>query len=144
MKQYPIPFKTSAQSVSGIGQLWQTKAAHIDHEIPMAIPPEFDGPGGGFSPEDIYAMALQNCFIATIKVFAEKSKLSYQGIHTEALLEVDRNEKGAPWMARLHMVVRLSGTQQTELAQRVLDKTAQNCMILNSVNTAKTFQFLFD
>ena len=141
MLQYPLKFLVQSSSAAGMQEAWTTKAQSFDHEVPMAIPPEFEGPGTGFSPEDIYAMALQNCFIATFKVFAEKSKLQYQTIAVESVLEVDRDEKKRPWMARIHLHVTLAGAAQKENAQRILEKTSQSCMILNSVNTEKTFQF---
>lgn len=141
MIRYPLPFKVSAQGPSGIQNLWETKVPHLDDVYKVSIPPEFDGPGGGLSPEDLYAMALQNCFIATFKVFAEKSKLSFSGIRAETQLLVDRNESGVPWMAKVHLNIFLRGVSQTSLAERLLEKTSQSCMILNSVKTEKTFEY---
>lgn len=141
MFQYPMKFSVRSASKPGMQAAWTTKAKSYDFEIPVAIPPEFEGPGTGLSPEDIYAMALQNCFMATFKVFAEKSKLQYQSIAIESVLEADRDEKKRPWMARIHLRVTLAGASQKENAQRILEKTGQSCMILNSVNTEKTFQF---
>lgn len=143
MMNYPMKFAVKAAGPAGIQAAWQTQAQNFDHVIPVSIPPEFEGPGTGLSPEDLYAMALQNCFIATFKVFAEKSKLQYNSINIESVLEVDRDEKGRPWMARIHMQITLAGVSQQENAKRILEKTSQSCMILNSVNTQKTFQFDF-
>jgi organic hydroperoxide reductase OsmC/OhrA len=141
MIKYPMKFTVDSQSKSGIQTQWVTHAKGFDHEVPVAIPPEFEGPGTGLSPEDLYAMALQNCFMATFKVIAEKSKLSYDSISVESDLEVDRDEKGHPWMARLHLNVTLTGALQKENAERLLEKTSKSCMILNSVKTEKTFQY---
>ena len=141
MNQYPMAFNVSSQSPAGIQTPWTTKAEKFPTEIPMAIPPEFEGPGTGLSPEDLYAMALQNCFIATFKVFAEKSRLVFKDIHLDSTLEVDRDERGRPWMARIHLKVKLSGVAQVENARRILDRTSQSCMILNSVKSEKTFEF---
>ncbi len=143
MMTYPMKFAVKAAGPAGIQSAWLTQAQNFDQEIPVSIPPEFDGPGTGLSPEDLYAMALQNCFIATFKVFAEKSKLQYSSVNVESVLEVDRDEKGRPWMARIYMQITLAGVSQQENAKRILEKTSQSCMILNSVNTQKTFQFDF-
>jgi organic hydroperoxide reductase OsmC/OhrA len=141
MLQYPMKFVVKSNSGTGVQTAWQGGAVSFDHAIPLSIPPEFSGPGLGLSPEDLYAMALQNCFIATFKVFAEKSKLQYENIESEATLEVDRDESGRPWMARIHLKIKLSGAIQKDSAQRILEKTSQSCMILNSVKTQKTFSF---
>jgi organic hydroperoxide reductase OsmC/OhrA len=141
MRAYPMKFHVQAQATSGRDSLWTTHAEHFSQSLTMAIPPEFDGPGGGFSPEDIYALALQNCFVATFKVFAEKSNLAFENIRVEGVLDVDRDEKGRPWMARFHLHAHLDGVIQSENAKRILEKTAQSCMILNSVRTEKSFLF---
>lgn len=141
MLTYPMHFKVHSTSESGIQTKWSTQADQLNTKVDVAIPPEFAGPGGGHSPEDLYAMALTNCFIATFKVFAEKSRLSFQNIKVSATLSVDRNEKGQPWMSKIHLNIELIGTSQKENAQRLLEKTSQSCMILNSVLTEKTFEF---
>lgn len=145
MKNYPMHFKVNGTSNAGTHSSWQsrTQGSHnsFKSDLTLAIPPEFDGPGNGFSPEDLYALALQNCFIATFKVFAEKSKLAYRKIETESVLTLDRNDKGQPWMARFHLQVTLKGVEQPENALRILDKVSKNCMILNSVQTKKIFEF---
>ena len=141
MIQFPMKFTVHAHSESGIQKSWSTSAAPSLGEIKMAIPPEFEGPGSGFSPEDLFAMAIQNCFVATFKVFAEKSRLQFKDLQVTTHLEVDRDSKGKPWMARAQFLVTLTGTTQLENARRILERTSQSCMILNSVLTEKTFQF---
>jgi organic hydroperoxide reductase OsmC/OhrA len=141
MINFPLTFRVSADGPSGINTTWNSSAVASSGKVTMAIPPEFDGPGGGFSPEDIYALALQNCFVATFKVFAEKSRLAYSQIRTEATLDVDRGDDGKPWMARFHLKVNLEGVTQNETAKRILERVSQNCMILNSTKTEKTFEF---
>lgn len=134
-------FHAVSKSSSGIGTLWTS--ASSAGEIAIAIPPEFSGPGGGFSPEDLYAMALVNCFIATFKVIAEKSKLLFENIEVKAKLCVDRGDGGKPWMASIHFDIFLSGANDKDRAQKLLEKTSEQCMILNSTKTQKTFQFHF-
>jgi len=141
MITYPMIFSVSSKSNSGIQTQWQSKAASNSIDLPMCIPPEFEGPGHGFSPEDLYAMALQNCFIATFKVFAEKSKLTFTELEVNTTLTVDRDDKGRPWMSKVHLDIHLTGSTNKESIQRVLEKTSQSCMILNSVKTEKTFNF---
>lgn len=141
MTTYPMLFKVSAEAPAGIQTIWNSESAQYPVKTSIAIPPEFSGPGGGFSPEDIYAMALTNCYVATFKVFAEKSRLQFDKIKIDSTLSVDRNEKGQPWMAQVRLNIVLSGVSQKETAQRLLEKTSQGCMILNSVLTEKSFEF---
>ncbi len=139
MIQYPMDFRVSSQGPAGVQTQWTSVSD--GGQLTCAIPPEFKGPGGGFSPEDFYAYALANCFIATFKVIAEGSKLSYANIKANGVLTVDRDEKGRPCMAKFHLRVELSGVADAERATRILDKTSQSCIVLNSVNTVKTFEW---
>jgi len=141
MIKYPLSFTVRADSEAGTQNSWMASPAAGQQSVRVAIPPEFDGPGDGLSPEDLYAMALQNCFVATFKVFAEKSRLAFSSISVVATLSVDRDERGRAWMNKIHFEVDLQGVGQIENAMRLLDRTSQNCMILNSVKSEKSFMF---
>ncbi len=144
MIQYPLTFKVSSSSSAPISEAWSSQyypSVGDPMSSRVAIPPEFEGPGGGYSPEDFYALALINCFVATFKVIAEKSKITYSSLQTEGHLTVDRGEGGAPWMSAFHLKVSVTGSSNPERASRLLEKTSQSCLILNSVRTVKSFEF---
>jgi organic hydroperoxide reductase OsmC/OhrA len=126
----------SARWVSGAGLDSGGEA-----QIECAIPPEFEGPGGGASPEDFYVLALLNCFVATFKVFAQKSRVEFREIDARGVLTVDRDEKGVPWMARFKLSATVYGPSDQDRVMALLEKTSRSCMILNSVKTEKTFEF---
>jgi len=135
----PIHFTVQARSTSGIDESWISKA--IASEIHTAIPPEFGGIGGGASPEDLYALALGNCYLATFKVIASKSKLVFSTIDVDVDLIVDINEEKKLVMKSARLTVILSGVQNEERALRLLQKTPEHCMILNSVKTSLEFEY---
>ena len=144
MIQYPLSFKVNSTATAPIADAWNSSYTPVGgnpQSSAVAIPPEFEGPGGAFSPEDFYALALINCFIATFKVIAEKSKIAYENVFAEGTLTVDRGEGGAPWMSGFHLKVILKAPSNKERAERLLEKTSQACLILNSVKTIKTFEF---
>ena len=144
MIRYPMTFDVQSEAQPGIQSTWKAGPHSTNQDLDaftVAIPPEFEGPGGGYSPEDFYALALANCFIATFKVFAEKSKISFSSLVGEGKLTVDRDDKSAPWMKSFHLKVSLFGVVDPERTLRLLEKTASSCMILNSVKTEKTFEF---
>jgi organic hydroperoxide reductase OsmC/OhrA len=140
MVQYPLHFHVESSASSGTAQTWSSSGSGLA-AVPCAIPPEFQGPGGGYSPEDFFAMALANCFVATFKVFAEKSQMSFEKLSVKCNLEVDRDEKGSPWMARARLTVVLKKPQSEDKAKRILERVSQSCLVLNSVKTEKTFDF---
>lgn len=133
-----MKFQVKSAAQPGINVNWQTSAHSMDTALPAAVPHEFLGPGGGFSPEDFYSLAIVNCYVATFKVYAEKSNLNFDEITADVTLEVDRDEKGFPWMARAHLNVQLYRPSSKEKAQAVLDKALKGCLVMNSIRTEKT------
>ncbi|MBV2169490.1 MAG: OsmC family protein [Bdellovibrio sp.] len=141
MLTYPMKFRVKCAAQSGINVNWQSATNSMEQALPSAIPPEFGGPGKGFSPEDFYALAMVNCYIATFKIYAEKSNLQYQEITAELVLDVDRDEKGFPWMARAEMNVKLYQASPKEKAEALLNKAVKGCLVMNSIKTEKTVNF---
>ena len=135
-------FNVVSKSTDGIASSIEAHA--VDKNYPpleLSIPPEFSGPGTGYSPEDLYALALLNCYIATFKFVAEKSKLSFSEITGRATLEVGDSEEQKNWMKSLTMSISLNGCAQPERALGLLQKTTSHCMIHQSVKTAIHFEF---
>lgn len=141
MVTYPLHFEVSAEASGRMDQAWRTGTEHIDRYTEAAVPPEFKGPGGGFSPEDLYAMALLNCFMATFQVLAKNMKLAIEGVNARGKLTVDRGADGRPWMSHMGIQVDVKSSGDTAQVEQLLRKTAANCLILNSVRTEKTFEF---
>ncbi len=139
----PKSFKVESNGASGVTSTWINKLSNKEcHPIDMAIPPEFEGPGGTYSPEDLYALSLMNCYLATFKYIAEKSKLVYSEILASAELIVANGEEKSPWMERIHINVELKGCENPTRALGLMEKTKNHCMILNSVKTKVSFEFL--
>lgn len=133
MNSYPMTFQAKATSEFGINSLWQVQSSEI--QTTCSIPPEFDGPGGGLSPEDLFAQALTNCFVATFKVYAEKSKLKFSEVYAKTDLIVDLDENKKPIMKEAHMSVSISGAEQPERIRQIAQRAFQSGFILNSVKT---------
>ena len=79
MMQFPMHFYAKGESPSGMQTLWPMTVDHLP-PISCAIPQEFRGPGGGYSPEDLLGLAALSCLIATFKVFAQMSSLQFENI----------------------------------------------------------------
>lgn len=134
MIQYPMQFFVSAQCESGLLGTWKAKSAENRESI-NAIPPEFGGPGGGYSPEDYFALAILNCYMATFKVFAQNSKIEFDQLETKGTLTIDKDENGFPWMKHFALSVKITGAKDKERMQRLAEKTLKGCLVHNSVKT---------
>jgi organic hydroperoxide reductase OsmC/OhrA len=133
MIQYPLSFFATANSVSGIQTLWDVQSS--GHSLRCSIPTEFEGPGGALSPEDLFAQALTNCFLATFKVYVEKSKLGFTEMSAQTELIVDLDEKKRPIMNEAKIKVVIRGATAPERLRMLADKALASGFILNSVKT---------
>jgi len=133
MITYPISFFGKTEATAGIKKSWLSQASGF--EIGCAVPKEFEGAGGNFSPEDFFLMALQNCFVATFIVYSEYSKLTFDQIKVKAELVVDKDEHQKIMMKKLHLKIELQNVSDLKRAQLLINKTIENGFILQSVKT---------
>ena len=137
MIQYPISFTAKAHSKSGIQSSWLMESQNL--EVQCAIPPEFEGPGGALSPEDLFAQALTNCFLATFKVYAEKSRIQFSQISATSELIVDLDENKKPIMKKFTLNVEISGCENSVRTRSIAERAFASGFILNSVKTELQF-----
>ncbi len=135
-------FEVESIGLSGIESSWVNRLTDKEcDDLLMSIPVEFGGPGGTYSPEDLYALSLMNCYLATFKYIAEKSKLQYDSILGSAILNVDKGERKTLWMESIVIKIKLVGCTNRDRALVLMEKTKTQCMIINSVNTRVEFDF---
>lgn len=142
MIQYPILFNASSESQPGLDQTWQVQSSEF--KMTCAIPPEFEGGGGGISPEDLFAQALTNCFIATFKVYAHHSKLDFAKVEAQSELSVDLGEAGKPVMKKLRLNARITAPNNPTKAKTLAERAFKQGFILNSVKTELEFDLQID
>lgn len=132
-------FEVSASATEGMKNQWNTQAGSLA-PIQCAIPPEFMGPGGGFSPEDLFAMSLLNCLIAVFKVYAEKSSLRFQEIKGKVVLTLDKVPGDSGFaITQAEVFFTITGASDKEKAKKLLDGAIKDCPVSNSIKTGKTF-----
>lgn len=142
MISYPVSFKAIATAGSGIQAPWVIESA--GQSLACAIPVEFEGSGSGLSPEDLFAQALTNCFLATLKVYAEKSHTSFERIEANTELIVDLGDFNQPLMKFAHMNVSVFGATRPERLKTLAEKALRSGFILNSVKTEIVLNLSFE
>jgi len=138
MIKYPIEFSSQTKTSCGIQTLWQTET--LEQVTQVSIPPEFQGPGGALSPEDLFNHALTNCFVATFKVFAENSRLTFESLQVESKLIVDLDEKKRPVMKEFFLKAKIKSPSNADKARLLARRTTETGFILNSVKTTCHFE----
>lgn len=139
MIRFPMKFEVEATASSGIEGQWTARADKLP-PIMSAIPPEFNGPGGGYSPEDLFAIAIVNCLIATFKVYCEKSKATFQEIRSKAEVTVDKNPAESNfYMSHIEVFLTVTGASNVETVKKLLEGAIKDCAVSNSVKSGKSF-----
>lgn len=138
MMKFPLKFEVQASTVSGIQTNWTATTMNHLPPITSAIPPEFSGPGGGYTPEDLFAISLLNCLIASFKVYCEKSQVSFKELKGRVILTVDKGAQGLI-MSHADIYFDISGASNPEKTRKLLDDAIKNCPVSNSIKTGKTF-----
>lgn len=139
MIKFPMKFEVQANASCGISSPWTCQSDRLP-PILSSIPPEFMGPGGGYSPEDLFALALLNCLIATFKVYCEKGQVQFKEINGKVLLTVDKlhAEPGFA-MTQADIFFTIQGASDKEKIRKLMENAIRDCAVSNSIKTGKTF-----
>ena len=102
--------------------------------IASAPPPEFDGPGGSWSPETLLCASVASCFALSFRAIARAAKLDWSELdcRVEGVLE---RADGVSQFTRYTTYARLrvpAGADAAK-ARRLLDKAEHACIISNSL-----------
>lgn len=106
----------------------------------MATPPEFPkGMIGIWSPEHLFTASVGSCFMTTFLAIAENSKLQFLAFECRAIGILDQVDNRLQMTAvDLFPVVTIGNEQDRDRAQRVIKKTAENCLISESIKSTVT------
>lgn len=142
--KFPMKFEVEAYGESGMKGTWSASAPHLP-VIECAIPKEFMGPGGGYSPEDLFGLAILNCVIALYKVYCEKSKISFSEIRGKASVTADKKASMPTFvMTHVEMGFKIMNPSDPEKAKALLETAIKDCPVSNSILSTKTHHIEID
>ena len=97
-------------------------------------PPEFDGPGGHWSPETLLVAAVASCYVLTFRAVAAVGRMSWLALRCEVLGTVDRVNRVTQF-TEFHLSVRLKVPEGTdeEQARQLLARAKHACLITHSL-----------
>jgi organic hydroperoxide reductase OsmC/OhrA len=104
-------------------------------------PPEFDGPGGVWSPETLLCASLADCFILTFRPVSRSAQLKWIRLscRVEGVLErVERTSRFTRFTTYAELVVP-AGTN-VERARKLLEQAEHGCLIANSLHGARSLE----
>ncbi len=107
-------------------------------ELASMPPPEFDGPGGYWSPESLLVAAVADCFVLSFRSIAKGSRLEWRELTAEVRGLLERAE-GVARFTRFDTHARLvvpDGTDPAR-ARMLMEKAEKICLISNSLSAAR-------
>lgn len=110
-------------------------------DIESAAPPEFDGPGGAWSPETLLCAAVADCFILTFRAVARAARFEWLNLEcrVEGVLErVEGNSQFTRYTTFANLGVP-AGTNLTT-ARALLERAEHGCLIANSLRGSRTLE----
>ena len=108
--------------------------------IEIATPPEFpQGIAGIWSPEHLFTAAVSSCLMTTFLSIAENSKLEFTNFTCRSKGKLEKVD-GKFLMTEVYLEphVTIARENDTERAQRVINKSADVCLISNSIKSKVT------
>ena len=101
-------------------------------------PPEFDGPGGKWSPETLLVAAVADCYLLTFRGIAKASRMPWSRLSVECEGTLERPDRTTQF-TRFDLRARLTlpSNVSEEQARRILTRAEETCLITRSL-TGKT------
>jgi peroxiredoxin-like protein len=103
-------------------------------EMASAPPPEFDGPGGQWSPETLLLAAVADCFALTFRAMAKASSLPWSELRASAQGTLDRVDGTMRFVSvSLRAELVIPRGERADRARRLLERAEKGCPISNSL-----------
>ena len=109
--------------------------------LDSASPPEFDGPGGMWSPETLLCASLADCFILTFRAVSRAAHLEWLNLEcrVQGVLErVERVPQFTSFATIAKLVVPIG--VDVDKARELLERAERGCLIANSLRGSRTLE----
>jgi organic hydroperoxide reductase OsmC/OhrA len=108
-------------------------------EIDVATPPEFGGPSGVWSPEQLFVASVDSCLMSTFLFFAEKSAIRICSYDSTTVGRMDKTPDGLRFTAMdVNITVGVDADSDLEKAARLQSKLEKYCPISTSLRCPVT------
>jgi organic hydroperoxide reductase OsmC/OhrA len=138
MKPYPHTYSVSADATAtGVVSVASPGVPDLD----TAPPPEFDGPGGVWSPETLLVAAIADCFILTFRGVSRAAHFDWVRLeaHVDGTLERDSGvTQFVRYTTRATLTVKPNADHAK--AQELLERAEKVCLVANSLRGVRALE----
>ena len=108
-------------------------------QLQISTPPEFKGPAGYWSPEELFLASINSCIMTTFLYFAEKFSLFFLSYESEIEGEVGfEGGKLVFSSVVVRPVIMVKSESEKEKARQAIEKSEEYCLISGSVKSKIT------
>jgi organic hydroperoxide reductase OsmC/OhrA len=135
---YPHVYRVSA---AGTAAGVVTVRSPAIPELATAPPPEFDGPGGVWSPETLLCAAVADCFILTFRGVSRAARLDWVKLECRVEGTLERVEGGSQFtrFVTFATLTVAEGADQVK-ARALLERAEHSCLVSNSLRGSRTLE----
>ncbi|MGE0640557.1 MAG: OsmC family protein [Thermoanaerobaculia bacterium] len=112
-------------------------------DLEVASPPEFDGPGGRWTPEHLFVAAAAACWMTTFRSMVTLSRVETAAITVAAEGFLEKGDDRLYSIPRLvlqpHVVLRRE--EDRERAARLIRKAEEVCLVARSMRATVELEF---
>jgi organic hydroperoxide reductase OsmC/OhrA len=110
-------------------------------DLATAPPPEFDGPGGFWSPENLLCAAIADCFILTFRGVSRAARFEWLNLDCRVEGTLERAE-GESRFTRYMTFATLTVSEGSDVAKArgLLERAEHSCLVSNSLRGARTLE----
>lgn len=103
--------------------------------LPTLTPPEFDGPGGKWSPETLFVAAIADCFLLTFRGISRASKMPWMRVSVECVGTLERPDFTRFTRVDIRASLVLPPDVHEDQARRILTRAEETCLITRSLTS---------
>ena len=110
-------------------------------DIETAPPPEFDGPGGTWSPETLLCAAVADCFILTFRAVSRAAKFDWLTLQCRVegtLQRVAGQSQFTDFVTHARLSVPVAA--DAAKARALLERAEHGCLVANSLRGTRTLE----
>ena len=103
--------------------------------IEVATPPEFGGPEGIWTPEDLLTSAVATCIMTSALFFTERAKIQLRAYKSKATATMEKTPAGLA-ITRMAVVVsiELEDMAQEAAVRKAMEQAEKTCPLSSSLN----------
>jgi len=126
-------YKTSLKWIEGKRGVFKMEGKP---ELDVATPPEFGGPEGVWSPEDLYVAAAEACNMTTLLAILSRRGIEIESYESEAEGVLESTGEGLLFTSiTIRPKVKVKNPEDADRVKKFLERAHMHCLIANSMKT---------